>query len=282
MKQAYKFGVVGYNVGYSQSPDLFRAISTITNIECSCNLHDISPDDFKEKLPQLLKSDIDGFSVTIPHKQRIIPFLAHIDASATMVGAVNSVAVRDGNAYGYNTDSHGFGVPLSAHSEILENGTALVFGAGGAAMAVVHCLHTDYRVRCIFVCGRNPQKLRTFTETVRQRLDVIDIRPVEISEFDVIAETDYDIVVNGTPLGGWNHPDDSPFPRSFNWRPGKIYYDLSYNAGNKLVARAADHSMIAYDGSIMLIGQALRSVFLWTGQEVPFDPVYEAVFGGRR
>jgi shikimate 5-dehydrogenase len=59
----------------------------------------------------------------------------------------------------------------------------------------------------------------------------------------------------------------------------RIYYDLSYNPDNKLVATAQEAEVVAIDGSAMLVGQALRSFHIWTGTKLPFEPIYEDVFG---
>jgi shikimate dehydrogenase len=88
-----------------------------------------------------------------------------------------------------------------------------------------------------------------------------------------------DIVVNCTPVGGWNSPESSPFAIGFNWPQGKIYSDLNYNTDNQLVAAARSAGMIAIDGSMMLVGQAIRSFNIWTGEDVDFDNVYRRVFG---
>ncbi|MCK4632309.1 MAG: hypothetical protein KAT79_03510, partial [candidate division Zixibacteria bacterium] len=79
--------------------------------------------------------------------------------------------------------------------------------------------------------------------------------------------------------GGWNSPESSPFPTGFNWPQGKIYFDLNYNTDNQLVAAARSVGMIAIDGSMMLVGQAIRSFNIWTGEDVNFDEVYRRVFG---
>ena len=89
---------------------------------------------------------------------------------------------------------------------------------------------------------------------------------------------DLDIIVNCTPAGGWNQPDGSPLPESFSWPAGRIYYDLNYNQGNKVLIEARSAGLRCIDGSSMLVGQALQSYYLWTGHRVAFDAVYKDVF----
>ena len=282
MKHKFLFGVVGHRISYSQSPQIFEVIARELNLAHSFVLHDLEPSEFDEKFPRVLKSGIDGFSVTIPHKNRVVPHLDRIDPSAALVGAVNSVGIKDGQATGFNTDGDGFAVPLDEHRDGLKGGKALIFGAGGAATAVIHCLHARFGTSKFYVLGRDPERLSRFAAMCKQGTPQIDLDTLTISEYAAIRDEDFSIVVNCTPLGGWNHPEESPLPGEFVWLPGRIYYDLSYNDANRIVAQAREHSMIAYDGSAMLVGQALKSFNLWTGYSVAFDIVYRAVFANRR
>lgn len=281
MKSSYTFGVVGHRISYSRSPELFEAIAAIRNFTCHFVVHDLAPESFDTAFPEVLKSGIDGFSVTIPHKTRAIRHMDHIDTAAEKLGVVNSVCVKNGSAYGFNTDGYGFAVPLHEHRAVLRGTVALVVGSGGASKAVVNCLLRDFGAGTIVVLGRSETRLDAFAGSMRVHYGEGKIQTLPLSRFDSIRDIDYGIVVNCTPLGGWNHPDETPFDDNFVWRAGRIYYDLSYNDHNKLVERAAQCGMIAFDGSAMLIGQAIRSFYLWTGESVDFAPVYRAVFGKR-
>src|SRR5438128_12019601 len=84
-----------------------------------------------------------GFSVTNPHKQAIIKYLDELDETAKKIGAVNTVQIRDGKLYGYNTDAPGFIGPLRSYFGDLTGMNAAVVGAGGAARACVHALREN-------------------------------------------------------------------------------------------------------------------------------------------
>src|SRR6185369_9187059 len=91
--------------------------------------------------PATLEMDwnLQGFSVTIPHKTSILPLLDDLDQTAREVGAVNTVVIRDGRMIGYNTDARAFLEPL-ARIRTLAGAKCAVLGAGGAARAVIHGL----------------------------------------------------------------------------------------------------------------------------------------------
>ena len=278
MTRKFTFGLVGHKISYSRSRDIFASIFKHTNTHGDFDLHDIPPDDFPTRFQQLLKSGIDGLSVTTPYKKRVIEYLNLIDPVAEALEAVNSIAIREGKTHGYNTDSFGFSLQLAKHREMLKQGTAIILGCGGAAKAAVHSLYTDYQVSRFLIVGRTGPSLEDFRDSLTRHMSKLALDLCLTSRFDKTDASAYDIVVNCTPLGGWNEPERSPIPRSFQWRPGKIYYDLNYNRGNVIVDQAASHGLFSIDGSAMLVGQAIRSWNLWTGLSAKLETVYDDVF----
>jgi shikimate dehydrogenase len=281
MKDQFRFGVLGHDISYTKSPELFQAIFDIKGVGGTCDVFDIPPEEFTDRFPRLVKSGIDGMSVTIPYKNKVVDFLSRVDPVAASLGAVNSIKVDSGSAFGYNTDCYGFAMPLREHREKLSGGSALILGCGGVAGAVVYSLCHDFGIRRLTIVGRTPERLEAFATGVRQRHKSVHI---ETSRFPNAADDrsgEWDIIVNGTPLGGWNHPETSPLPDHFTWPRGAIYYDANYNENNRTIEQAQKMGLTAIDGSAMLIRQATRSFFLWTGEEVAFDPVYRRVFGQR-
>lgn len=281
MKHAYRFGLIGHRVSYSKSGDVFRAIFSHMGEKGTFVIFDVAPGDFQAQLVELVKDGVQGLSVTIPYKQVVIKHLQEIDTIARALEAVNSISIDSGALCGFNTDCYGFSLPLRKYGEKLKLGTALILGCGGAARAAVYSLYTDYEIRRFTVLGRTGLKLTEFRRSLERHLRQIKITPVVEQEVasDTWEGASYDIIVNCTPLGGWNHPDEHPLPKGLRWRPGKMYYDINYNESNNVVKNARDAGLNAIDGSAMLVGQALRSFDIWTGEMVPFEPVYERVFG---
>jgi shikimate dehydrogenase len=280
MTDQYYFGLVGHNVGYSRSPQIFEAVFDHLGTAGRFEMFDVAPKDLTTRIQQLAISDIQGVSVTIPYKNQIIPYLNDLDPVAKALQAVNSVRFEDGRSCGFNTDGYGFSLPLARHSGALKNGTALVLGNGGSARAAIYALYTDYEIGGCTVVGRDSERLRTFKRSLAGPAPQLEINTRRYGAGRSAMATPWNIVVNCTPLGGWNHPDESPLPAWLNWSAVRIYYDLNYNENNRLIAAARQAGATAIDGSAMLVGQALRSLHIWTGQTVQFEPVYERVFGG--
>ena len=277
MSEVYRFGMVGHNTAYSKSPDIFKAIFGIKKVTGSFTNLVIEPEEFEARFRELASGDLQGLSVTIPFKNAVLPFLDDIDPVAEALQAVNSVLIKEGKLYGFNTDSHGFSLALRPFAERLKHGRALVFGNGGVAKAVIYSLYTYYEVRRFTVVGRSQKRLNEFRKSLQKQISGIAIETSVSSE--QISSSTIDIIVNCTPLGGWNSPEDSPFSKGFDWSCGKIYYDLNYNTGNRLIEKAKSSGLATIDGSMMLVGQAIRSFNIWTGEDVAFEAVYERVFG---
>ena len=279
MSEFYKFGLIGHNVAYSKSADIFNAIFKLKGLDGSFENFDLdSENNFNEKFKSLMTNSICGLSVTIPHKKRVIPLLNNISAVAEALQAVNSISVENGQLHGHNTDAFGFSLPLKAFAEKLKHGRAMILGCGGSARAVVYSLYIDYEISEFCVICRSGDKLQQFKTSMKQILKNSHIETSAISDCADALSKDFSIVVNCTPLGGWNHQDTLPFPEDFNWNNSRIYYDLNYNQGNLALKLALDNNVIALDGSQMLVGQAVRSFDIWTGQTVEIEAVYNKVF----
>lgn len=278
MKKTKHFGLIGHNIGYSRSEAIFKAIYDYINISGRYEIFDIEPDAFDREFPKILKSGVSGLSVTIPYKIRVMSFLDDIAPVAKAMQAVNSIHITDTTTTGLNTDCYGFSLPLMKYAEKLKHGRAIVLGCGGAAKAVVYSLGIDFEVKEFVVVGRSVEKLRKFSDNLHEVLPNIAIHPKVVSDYREHNNGHYDIVVNCTPAGGWNHPDDIPFPDQFRLHKSKIFYDLNYNTENQLLNQAREAEMVCIDGSVMLVGQGIRSFYHWTGEQVPLEPIYRQVF----
>ncbi|MEW5995929.1 MAG: shikimate dehydrogenase, partial [Candidatus Zixiibacteriota bacterium] len=228
-----------------------------------------------------IRNGYQGLSVTIPHKMSAIEYLSYIDETAQLVQAVNSVLISDGKLHGFNTDCYGFSLPLKDHAERLAGGMALVLGSGGAARAAIYSLISDYQVARVIATGRSEEKLHRLKQIFNKLKSVPEIETEMFAPENIsgLSKREFDIVVNCTPLGGSNHSDSSPLPPQFQMRRDVIYYDVNYNDDNSPVKAARKAGAVAIDGSMMLVGQAVKSFELWTGEIVPVEPIYHKVFG---
>lgn len=279
MTEPYRFGLIGHHIAYSRSTQIFNAIFTQCKAAGSFELFDIAPDQFTHKVQELFRSGVQAVSVTIPHKNRIIGELDEVDPVALTLDAVNSVCVRGGHLYGFNTDVYGFAQPLLAMKDKLTGEHAVILGYGGSAKAVVYSLYHDFGVRQFSVIGRDPAKLAEFKRVVSELLPEAALSCYQ--ERAHLEIPPHAILVNCTPLAGWNHPDETPFG-TVPLMKDAIYCDLNYNPTNIAVAQAKAAGMESFDGSRMLVAQAVRSFYLWTGIQVDPAPIYPLAFPEHR
>jgi len=282
MKQPLYFALVGKDIGYSRSPEIFEAIFRQAGRPGRFEVYSMSARELPTRLRQAVLDGVRGFSVTIPFKQEVIGYLDDIDPIAQAVDAVNSIAVEEGRLLGYNTDCHGFSEPLREYRPNIRARTALILGAGGVARAVIYALRRDFDIKRFVVVARSAEKieqLKKFFESSPHSPEIIP-QPAPMKTGKLVERIS--IAVNCTPLGGWNYPDESLLPKGFDFTSLKVYYDLNYNDDNRTVASARRAGITAIDGCSMLVSQAVRSFDIWTGQSVEFEPIFRAVFGAGR
>ena len=223
-----------------------------------------------------------GCNVTMPHKQAVMPLLGRLDPLAARVAAVNTVVPGlDGRLHGFNTDVAGFLEPLQAllaapHLVRM----ARIFGAGGAARAIVAAL-ADHGFTLV-LAARDPAKARRL---------LIELAPhgehhtppldhfAQSTDFSFDDRTQlFDLVVNASPLGMAGR---APLVLDFSHvPPGSVVYDIVTNPLDTpllTAARAAGFATI--DGLAMLIGQAAAAFALFFGQPAPreFDAELRAL-----
>ena len=144
------------------------------------------------------KLPIAGFSVTIPHKQKIMRYLDIVDPLARRIGAVNTVWRKAGKWRGANTDAAGVTEPLSRHLRPAK-ASVLVVGNGGAARGAA-CALIEAGAK-VSLTGRNADRVRALAKAC-------GADPLSREQ---VLQRHFDALVHCTPLGMFPHPDESFF-----------------------------------------------------------------------
>src|SRR6204780_212941 len=156
---------------------------------------------------------ISGFSVTIPHKRRIMRYLDQVEPLARRIGAVNTVWWKAGKWRGANTDAGGVTVPLSRHLR-LDKGSVLIAGSGGAARAAAFAL-VAARAR-VAITGRNVDRVRALAKACGA--EPLSREQAEARMFDVL--------IHATPPGMYPRMEQCFFDDRI---PAKLVFDMVYN-----------------------------------------------------
>jgi 3-dehydroquinate dehydratase / shikimate dehydrogenase len=200
------------------------------------------------------KLPVAGFSVTIPHKQRIMRYLDIIDPLARRIGAVNTVWRRTGKWRGANTDAEGVRVPLEKHLR-LSKSTVLIAGNGGAARSAAFALADAGAA--ISIVGRNPDRVRVLAKACGA--EALSREQAEAKHFDVL--------VHATPLGMYPNMSECFFPSGI---PADLVFDMVYNPlETELIKRAKEQGKEVIPGIKMFLEQAAHQFEIWTGETAP-------------
>jgi shikimate dehydrogenase len=212
-----------------------------------------------------------GANVTIPYKQLIADYMDRVDISAQKIGAINTIVKSGYQLEGYNTDYAGFTEPLQPHEFELEGASAIVFGTGGAARAIVYGL-TEMGVERIFLVSRSPGRITSYRNISRVQI-------IAYENWTSFAEEAL-LIVNTTPLGMHPQVDSSPVrDREKSYLEGKICYDIVYNpVETKFLKQASQAGAQTIDGLEMLIQQGSKSFKLWTGHTFPLNSVRDTLY----
>ncbi len=239
----HKFGLLGKKLDYSFSKSFFTELFDKNQIDAS--YENIEVADLSKWFEDLCYAEFSGFSVTIPYKTEIIPFLDELSEEAKIIGAVNTVKNVNGKLIGYNTDAFGFGQSIKP---FLNNNheRAIILGTGGASKAIAYVLK-NIGLSVIFV-SRNPKGNNEFG-------------------YDAINENMLNackMIVNCTPVGTFPEVDAKPnFPTDLI-SDKHLVVDLIYNPEKSLLLRESEkQGAIVLNGYSMLQEQAKKAWGIW-------------------
>jgi shikimate dehydrogenase len=243
------YGLIGYPLSQSGSGSWFT--EKLINEGKPAYLHLNIPLSSLDEFPSIFRKypGLRGLNVTIPYKEKIIPWLEELDPEAEKIGAVNTILIHRerGNIHlkGFNTDADGFlqSADFSKHKK------ALILGTGGAAKAVAYALAQDG----ISVC---------FVSRSVKSTDHITYYQLS-SEFF----SRYTLIVNATPLG--MYPNNETFPPiPYDLLSDQHFlYDLVYNPEMTLfLKKGSEAGATIQNGMKMLRIQAELSYRIWNNQ----------------
>ncbi|ACC82608.1 shikimate dehydrogenase [Nostoc punctiforme] len=273
-------GVIGHPVEHSLSPAMHNAAIANLGLDYVYLPFPIAPENLEVAIAGFAVIGVVGFSVTIPHKQAIMPLLSEITPLAQMIGAVNTVSRQNNQWVGTNTDIEGFIAPLqTTYKQDWSQKVAVILGNGGAARAVVAGCH-QLGFAKIHVVGRNVQRLQEFRDSwsnspISENLQVHQWE--ELSKLIPQAN----LLVNTTPIGMYPKVDESPLSieEIANLPTGAIAYDLIYiPKPTQFLELAQKQGAIAIDGLEMLVQQGVAALKIWLQQEnIPVEVMRQAL-----
>ena len=245
------YGLIGYPLSHSFSKKYFEAKFRQEGIT-GCRYENFELSSIQQ-LPTLIRDqpDLQGFNITIPYKEQIIPLLHACSEVVTQTGACNCVKIRDRQLVGFNTDVEGFRQSLFQQLRP-HHKSALILGTGGAAKAVAYVLE------------KSGISFHLVSRDRQQKKECL-----QYDEIDQQIINTHQLIVNTTPTGMYpNIHAAPPIPYQF-LTPQHFLFDLTYNPEKTLFLQHGESRGAAIqNGYDMLVIQAEESWKIWTADRV--------------
>lgn len=241
MKDQIKLGLIGKNIPYTFSKKYFEhKFQKLLLSQYSYEIHELES---IENVSEIFKiPDLKGLNVTIPYKEKIIPYLDRLSEEAQEIGAVNCIKIENGQKIGYNTDADGFEKTFLLHRKA-HHQSALVLGNGGAAKAIQ------------YVLKKHQIPFITISRNTEINYDNLSKEIVE----------EHLLIIQCTPVGTYPNIDESvPFPFE-GLSENHLIIDLVYNPEYSLfIKKGAQKGAKTVNGYYMLEQQAEKAWEIWT------------------
>ena len=251
------FKIIGNPISHSLSPALHSYWFAKYKILADYKQHEIKESEIEVTLNDVRDGKIDGLNVTLPFKQKVIPYLDILINDAKSTNSVNTIFMsKEGKLTGDNTDVYGMQAAYLKDITLNSNRStkAIVSGAGGVAPSIIFALKkTDIKKVCI--ANRTHEKA-IFMKKKFPFIDILNLNevPQRISEFDII--------INATSLGLKN---GEQFNVNLDGLTDKsIFIDTIYNPlETKIIKHLKSKNIKTFNGLDMLIYQGQKSFYIW-------------------
>ena len=246
----------------TKSPAMFNAALEHSGIDGVYVPLEVAPENLGQAVKSMVWLNFAGANITVPYKEKVMPYLDILSEGANIIRAVNTITIENGQLKGYNTNAIGFMKAMEEVGFQPADRSILVFGAGGAARAVVFILNW-LKAKPIYVAARNISKAKSLCKDLGGE-------PVSLEDL-TSRQLSANLLVNATSVSS---PEESPEMAHMLDGLGisdcrwvvDLNYDRADNFWQGLALRMGTPFM---DGLPMLAQQASKSFALWTRLQVP-------------
>lgn len=254
------YALIGHPIAHSMSSFIHKRLFELSKVDADYDLINIPIEDLSAAFNSL--KELDGFNVTIPHKQIIIPYLDSLSKKASLYRSVNLVKTVNEFSEGHTTDPDGF-ISALEFANISLKGKVVILGAGGAARAAAY---ESVLAGCETIISVRPQSLNHAASLIGD-IKSNTIAP-QISSCTLESlKGEIDLLVNATPVGTYPKIHESPVFAD-TVKNCKAVFDMVYNPNETMLVKLAKSNGIKYsNGLSMLIWQAVYAQNIWTGAQ---------------
>ena len=270
------FGLIGFPLSHSLSPQIHNAAFSALGLDAQYKLFPLKENELGDFLKDLRDKKIYGLNVTIPYKEKVIAYLDELSSEATLIGAVNTIKVKNEKLFGFNTDGQGFMMHLKGELGFNpRDKQVIILGAGGAAKAVGTYLAKEFP-QSIFIYDLIYEKADGLAKHLKRVFFEVEILAFQSVEEVNRALPHCNLLINATPTG-LKLTDKSIIKEEF-LHSGLFVYDLIYNPAETMLLKLAQAVGARISNGLgMLLQQAAASFKIWTGLDAPIEVMQKAL-----
>lgn len=268
------YGIFGFPVGHSFSPGMHNAAFEKLGLDGCYVPFAVPPDRLADAVRAIIPLGLRGLNVTVPHKERVIPYLDELSEEARLTGTVNTIEIQGGRLIGHTTDGRGFLRSLREEAGFVPRGKRFVLlGSGGAGRAVAFSLALA-GARQIAVRDVDEGKARLLAQDIAEKTGCKAIALTSEMLAGYCHESE--CLINATPLG-LKKADPLPLNKSCISK-SHLVCDLVYNPpATALLAVAKRNGAKTLRGLGMLLYQGVVAFEIWTGKKAPVEVMKKAL-----
>jgi len=269
---------MGHPIGHTKSPIFQQAGLDELGIDETFEAWDVLPENLEAKVATFRESGFIASCVTLPYKQDVIPLVDELTEAAEAIGAVNWIFNHDGKLVGHNTDGSGFLRALKEKAGFDPKGAnAVVFGAGGAARAIIYALKTA-GVNRLTIANRTVERAQALANDFsegRFKPTATGMTRDELTNYVPYAN----LLVNTTSLGMAGGPAELATPATADMiSADAVGYDAVYAPPiTKFLREVEEAGGEPAGGMTMLVFQGIEGFEMATGKTAPVDTMFSAI-----
>lgn len=230
--------------------------------------------DLQAAIEGLRAMNFAGINITMPHKIEVLQYLDYVADDAKIMGAVNTIYVKNGKLYGENTDGKGFMRNLQNGNVPTEGKNVVILGAGGVARAISVEL-ANAGVKHITVVNVIKEQGERLVELLNSKTSVE--ASFVLWDHKYVIPNNTDILVNATPIGFVNK-EEKPNVEYESIKPEMVVCDVIPNTmSTRFLEEAKKIGCKAFHGMQMLVNQGDIAFELWTGLDAPVEVMLDAL-----
>lgn len=274
-----RLAVIGDPISHSKSPQMHNPALQACGIEAQYVRVQVPVGQVKEAFGLFVKQGFRGVNITIPHKFEALDAVDVVDPLARQLGAVNTLAIRDGKMFGYNTDGPGFLRSVKeAFGKELNELRVLIIGAGGGAGRAVAVQSVLAGCQTLILANRTESKLAALITELSSISSTASLHTCSLAHEDLVRHLpQVDLIVNATSVG--MKAEDAPLLPSGSLESRHLVYDMVYRASGPtdLVQQACAVNARHADGMCLLLHQGAISFEHWFDIPAPLDAMREGL-----